>query len=258
MNGGTARVDGRARLGGAAIPWTATAKVAGVDTSGVLVSRGLGRFLAFTLPALLPAGKATPVLSGRLDADLQGGAPSIADPALSHGLRGEGRIHMAGGEIQQSTLFGGARGGNFDRVISMLKVAVPEAGRALQELSRAVTFSQLDSRFRVQDRVLTLEQAKLVGSSAHVDMSGRVDFDQRVDLRAKVTLQGGGGRALGEVLPGGAIPLKISGSLEAPQVDPDVDLKDLAAGGLGGRLLEDVKKSLGGKKLPGGIPNPFK
>ena len=257
MNGGTVRVDGRAGLGAPNIPWSAAAKVAKVDTSGVLTSRGLGRFLAFALPALLPSGKATPVLSGLLDADLQGGAPSIEDPALSDGLRGQGRVHMAGGEIKQSTLFGGGGGGQFGKVIAMLKVAVPEAGRVLQDLSRAVTFSTLDSRFRVGNRVLTLEEAKLVGNSAHIDMKGRVDFEQRVALQTNVVLQGGGGRALAKVLPGGAIPLKISGTLETPQVRPEVDLKKLAAGGLGGRipnLLEDLKK----KKLPGGIPNPFK
>ena len=255
MNKGTARVDGSARLGGAMIPWRATAKLARVDTSTLLVGQGMGRYLAFALPALLPAGKNTPVLSGLLDADLEGSAPSIEDPGLSNGLQGKGRIHMSGGEIKQSTLFGGG-GGQLGKVISVLNVAVPEAGRALQELSRAVTFSSLDSRFRVANKVLLLDEAKLIGQSAHIDMKGRVDFEQRVALETNVAIQGGGGRALAKALPGGVIPLRVRGTLENPQVTPNVDLGKLAAGGLTGKvpgLLDDLKK----KKLPGGIPNPF-
>jgi len=269
LNGGTLLATGRVTPGAEPMPWTSTVKMAGVDTSGVLLSQGAGRYLTFVLPALLPADTDVPVLSGRLDADLKGGAPALQGPALDAGLKGSGRIAMEQGEIKQSTLFGGGDRGNLGKLVSLLQVVAPEAGVVLAELQKAVTFNSLVSEFDVADRVVTVKQTKLTGRRVVVDMNGRVLFDGPIDLKSRVALQGDAGERLSKAIGQDALPLKVGGTLEEPKVEPDVDLASLIPKPGDGKdgLLDKIKKKLPDlgdlpklpkpPKLPK-LPNPFK
>ncbi|MDA1195312.1 MAG: hypothetical protein O2894_09010 [Planctomycetota bacterium] len=238
-----------------AYPWSAQADMAGVDTSGVLTNRGLGRLLSFALPALLPSGGSVAVLSGLLDARVEAASPSVDDPVLMDGLPGTGRLTMAQGQIKDSTLFGSAGGGGLGQVIQGLKIAVPEAGRVLESATKSLTFSSLESEFRFANRVVHVDRTQLTGPTLSVDMKGTVTFDQRTELASGLTLHGSGGEKLGRVLKDGRIPMRVTGTLAAPQVRPDVDMAALLAGAAGG----DVKDLLDGlkKDLPK-IKNPFK
>ena len=264
LNGGKAFAEGRATLGGDLIPWQASTDLSGVDTSGVLTSQGLGRYLRFALPALLPSGATTPVLSGRLDAHVEAGAGDVTTPTARADFQGRGRIAMAQGEIKQSTLFGAAGGSTFGSLLTGLKVAVPEVGRILEEASRAVAFTDLESQFAMQGRKITIEKTLLTGPRVVVEMKGTITGNPdgsryALDLPTRVVLQGGAGKELERYLPGGAIPMKVRGTLSDPQPTPDVDAKDLLAGALpGGKpkdILDDIKKKL--PKVPK-LPNPFK
>lgn len=255
LNRGRVFAQGALTLGRPALPWTAQVDMNDVDTSGVITSKGVGRLLAFALPALLPANANVPVLSGLLTARVEAEAPSIEDPAMLDGLTGRGIVTMKQGEIKNSTLFGGGGGGALGKVIQGLKVAVPEAGRILEGATEALTFSSLESKFRVDKRIVHVERAKLTGSALDVDMRGTVQFDKRVALSSKLILKGSAGSKVEKVLPEGAIPLRVRGTLAAPQVSPDIDMGKLLAGAIGNPadLLDDIKK----KKLPK-IKNPFK
>lgn len=256
LNGGRMFSQAALTLGRDVMPWKGQLDLSDVDTSGVLTSKGVGRLLAFALPALLPAGANVPVLSGKLTARVEAEAPTIEDPAMMDGLTGRGRVSMAQGEIRNSTLFGGVGGGgNLGRVIQGLKVAVPDAGRVLEQATKALTFSSLESKFRVANRVVTVDRALLTGRALDVDMNGTVRFDKRVALNSKLQFKGQDAKNVGKFLPGGAIPLRIGGTLASPQVSPNVDLKDLLAGAIGNPedLLDRLKK----KGLPD-IKNPFK
>ena len=243
-------------LGGAQLPWKGQVDLNDVDTSGIVTSKGVGRLLAFALPALLPAGTNVPVLSGRLTARVEAEAPSFEDPALMDGLTGRGRISMTQGEIKNSTLFGGGGSNSqIGRIIQGLKIAVPDAGRVLEQATKALTFSSLESKFRVANRIVQVDRALLTGRSLDVDMKGTVRFDKRIALDSKLQFKGNDGRNVEKVLPGGAIPLRIAGTLASPQVSPNIDMKKLLSGAIGdpNDLLDRLKK----KKLPK-IKNPFK
>ena len=196
-----------------------------------------------------------PVLSGRLTARVEAEAPSIDDPAMMDGLTGRGRISMAQGQIKNSTLFGGGGGSGMAQMITGLKVAIPEVGRVLEQATKALTFSALESKFRVANRVVNVDRAFLTGRSLDVDMKGTVRFDKRVALDSKLIVKGSDARKLEKVVEGGAIPLRIGGTLAAPQVRPNLDLKKLLGAAIGdpNDLLDQLKK----KKLPK-IKNPFK
>ena len=256
LNGGRVFAQAALTLGREALPWEGHVDMSDVDTAGVITSRGIGRMLAFALPALLPAGANVPVLSGRLTARVEAEAPSMEDPAMLDGLTGRGRVSMAQGEIRNSTLFGGGGdGGNLGRVIQGLKVAVPDAGRVLEEATKALTFSALESKFHIERRIVYVDRALLTGRALDVDMKGTVDFDQRVALDSKLQFKGKDAANVGKFLPGGAVPLRVAGTLASPQVQPNVDMKSLLAGAVGDPkdLLERLKK----QKLPK-IKNPFK
>ncbi|MDJ0523663.1 MAG: AsmA family protein [Planctomycetota bacterium] len=262
MNGGTALITGNARLGGERIPWDSTVTMKDIDTSTLVVSQGLGRYLTFVLPALLPAKLDTPVLSGRLSADLKGGAPALMGEALKAGLRGQGRIEMQQGEIKQSTLFGGGNE-KLGKLVTVLGVVASEAGTVLAELQKAITFSSLVSEFSVANRVVHVKQTTLTGRRVAIDMQGTVQMAGGLDLRSRAKLQGNAGRRLGEALGSDTLPLRVRGTLEKPQVEPDVDLTKLIPVPGKGKddLLDEIRKKL--PKLPKPpklpkLPNPFK
>jgi len=272
VGGGSAQADLVVTMGGATLPWTSDVHLAAVDTSSVVIGEGgLGRYLAFALPALVPADAGVPVLSGRLDADLHGASTAIHGDALADGLTGKGTLQMAQGEVKQSTLFGGGDG-RMGKLVGALRLAVPAAGQVLAELQKAVAFSALVSTFTVAGRVLTVQQTKLTGERVVIDTSGTVGFDETINLKSRVVLQGKAGQALAARLPDGAIPLKIGGTLDEPRVGPDVEMASLLPipGKKHGKgILDKIKKKL--PKLPKlpkfpkipkpklpKLPNPFK
>ncbi len=263
INGGRSRLGATFSLGAPTTPWQGKLDVQGADTSTIVLSSGLGRYLAFAFPALLPAQTNQPVLSGRLVADVQASSTDIASPALTDRLTGRGSVAMRQGEIKQSTLFGG-RSNKLTRVVGMLRTAVPEAGSVLYEISKSVTFVSLDSQFNIANRIVNLERATLRGRRVNVDMKGRVDFDARVALDANTTVLGSAGRELAKVVPNAVIPLRISGTLEDPRVVPNVDIKRIVGGGVVEKLpglIDEIRKK--GPELPKPpklpkLPNPFK
>ena len=276
INGGTAEVSINTTLGQPTIPWTSDVKLVGVDTSTLVVGDGVGGYLAYVLPAILPADAKMPVLSGRLDADLHGASSALQGDAMANDLTGNGTIKMEKGEVKQSTLFGGGKGGGgkLGKLVSALKFVAPEAGTALTELAKAVGFSSLLSEFAVANRVVDVKQTKLTGPRVIIDMTGKVGFNRALDLQSKVTLQGSAGKRLEDTLPGGAIPMTIGGTLDDPQVSPTVDASafvPIPGKGKGKSLLDKIKKKLPKiptpklpklpklpkPKLPK-LPNPFK
>ncbi len=260
LNGGSALVTGEATLGAARIPWKSSVKLAGVDTSGLLVSQGLGRYLTFVLPALLPAKASAAVLSGRLDADLQGSSTALRGEPMKAALRGTGRIAMEQGQIKQSTLFGGGGDSQLGKLIAVLRGVAPEVGIVLSELQKAINFNSLVSEFDVANQVVTVKQTKLTGQRVVIDMQGRVLFAGPIDLTSRATLQGNTGKRLAKVIGQDALPLRVRGTLEEPQVQPDVDLTKLLLPGGKGKddLLDKIRKKLPKPpKLPK-LPNPFK
>ncbi len=276
INGGTAEIDIHTTLGQPAIAWTSDVKLAGVDTSTLVVGDGVGGYLAYVLPAILPADAKMPVLSGRLDADLHGASSALQGDAMANDLTGSGTIKMEQGEVKQSTLFGGGKGGDskLGKLVTALKFVAPEASLVLTELAKAVGFSTLLSEFTVANRVVDVKQTKLTGPRVIIDMTGKVGFNRALDLRSKVALQGSAGKRLEDKLPGGAIPMTIAGTLDDPKVSPTVDpsaFVPIPGKGNGKSLLDKIKKKL--PKLPTPklpklpklpkpklpkLPNPFK
>lgn len=253
LNGGTAAVRLGLRPSGAALPWTLTTTLRAVDLSTLVLDHGAGRYLGYVLPTLVPMDKSTPVLSGRLEADLSLAAGDVADPALLDTVAGTGKVSLTQGTLGESTLFGAIAGGQgLGDVGAALGKVAPEVGRTLASFQRAVTFQSLLSRFRVGQRRLTLEETRLTGEALRLDMTGTVTFEQQADLAARLWLGSAAGSALKPVVPDQTIPLRIRGRLDKPQVLPDLKASDLLKGAVGDLLPKPADL------LPGSGQDPTK
>lgn len=246
LNGGSAVIALGVSPKGERFPWTLTTQLKGVDTSTWITSGAGFRRLAYVLPTLVPTGSKVPVLSGKLDAQVDLAAADLLGPDLSPTLAGRGTLALTQGTLTQSTLFGsmGAGGGGMGEVGKALTQVAPEVGKLLASLVRAAAFQEITSRFEVGQERVDVKEAKMVAKEHRVEMSGSVSFAQQADLAVRLWLGSKAGEELQRVLPDQTIPLRVRGALDKPQVTPDLKAGDLLKGALPKPtdLLEDLKK----------------
>lgn len=233
VNGGPTSASLTLMPAGKALAWTLKALMKDVDLSTLLVDHGAGKYLGYVLPTLVPVDQSTPVLSGKLEADLDLKAADFAPETLKPTLAGRGRVSLTQGTLGQSTLFGAIGGGQgLGDVGKALQQVVPEVGRELGNLQRSLAFQSVLSRFSIANQVVTVEETKLSAQSVRIDMTGTVTFEQQANLALRLWMGGMGGEALKRVLPDQTIPLKVRGKLDKPQVLPDLKASDLLKGAL--------------------------
>ncbi|MGE0192100.1 MAG: AsmA-like C-terminal region-containing protein [Planctomycetota bacterium] len=238
-NGGTLAARVGVDLGREDKPWTFEADLAGVDTSPLVTNRGAGRYLAYAVPALLPADAATPALSGRLDAQVRLEADALDAPKRDDTLRGTASVRLVEGEIRNSTLFRGEKMGS---ALQAIAVAVPDAGKALQGVARALLFTSVDSRLAIGARRVEVQQLDLMGRHAKIHGRGQVGFDERLAMDVDLVLEG---KLLARVAKEGSLPLQVRGTLGQPQVLPRIDVASLVGGSLGKEAVDRLKDLLG-------------
>jgi uncharacterized protein involved in outer membrane biogenesis len=241
VNGGTANATGSCDLQKDGNPWDGKAEVRQVDTSSLVVGKGAGRYLPMLLPAIVPANATTPVLSGRLDADLSLSAYTPGRVAFLDALKGSGRLDMRQGTVKDSTLFAGLAGGGGSPGLAKLLSLVPGLGEEIQGLSRSLLFTEMASRFDVGGRAIRLLEVRLVSEAVTLAFDGRVGFDGTMDLSVPVRLQGKAGKATGRFLKDGVVRVRVTGTVEKPRVLPDLRASDLAGG-----AVEDLLEKAGG------------
>jgi hypothetical protein len=241
VNRGTLRIDGSVELGKDKSPWKAKADLEDVDTSPLVLGKGAGRFLPMILPTILPAGGATPAMSGLMTATLDLASSSITETDLTTMLRGPGSVALSKGTVSNSTLFTALGGGKASKEVSTLVGLVPVVGKAFRDLGRALVFTDLSSRFELANRQIRLLEVKLRSHSISVDFDGVVGFDGRMSLRIPVRLEGDVGKAVKPYVADRTVPMKVSGKVSSPSVEPDLDLKHLAGKGVLDRLKDALK-----------------
>jgi hypothetical protein len=238
-NGGTVAARLGVDLASSEKPWTFEADLAGIDTSPLVTNRGAGRYLAFAVPALLPADAATPALSGRLDAQVRVRAAALDAPRRDDTLQGTATVRLTEGEIRNSTLFRGEKMGS---ALQAIAVAVPDAGRALKGVAQALLFTSVESRLAIGSRRVDVQLLNLAGRNARINGRGQVGFDERVAMDVDLTLEG---KLLARVAKEGALPLQVRGTLGQPQVVPRIDLAGLVGGGVAKDAVDRVRDLLG-------------
>jgi hypothetical protein len=246
LNGGQAVLALGVSPKGERLPWTLTTQLKGVDTSTWITSGSGLRRLAYVLPTLVPTGSKVPVLSGKLDAQVELAAADLAGPDLGPTLAGRGTVTLAQGTLTQSTLFGTLGSGGLGEVGKVLAQVAPEVGKTLASLIRAAAFQEVHSRFEVGHERVDVKEARLVAKEHRIDMAGHVTFAQQADLGVRLWLGSKAGEELGRVLPDASIPMRVRGPLDKPQVTPDLKAADLLKGALPtpGDVLKDPKKAL--------------
>jgi hypothetical protein len=266
LNQGTAAIGLAATPAGDALGWRLVAGLKGVDLSTVLLDHGAGKYLGYVLPTIVPTDKSTPVLSGRLDADVDLAATDVSGDALRKTLAGRGNLALTQGTLAESTLFAAIGGGNgLGEVGKTLRQVAPEVGQALAGFQRAVTFESLMSRFEVGGERIDVKEARLAGHAVRIDMAGIVDFEQRIDLATLLWIGSKAGERLKTVVPDQTLPLRVKNTLQDPRIIPDVKMGNLLKGALerllqqGGEGLGDVGKRLEeeAKKLKERLPGLF-
>jgi hypothetical protein len=243
VNGGTFDLQASCDLGKGKSPWTAKAKVVGLDTSPMVTGKGASRYLPLLLPAIVPAGSTSPVLSGKLDADLDLRSEALRETGLSDTLSGPGSLRMTQGSVSDSTLFSALSGQSGGGALGTLAKMVPSLGGSLSQLGKSLMFSELSSTFRLGGRKITLDPVVLVSPSFTLKFGGIVGFDGTMDLSIPLVLTGDVGAQVGKFLPDRTIPLRVRGKTGAISVTPDLKLDAIGKG-----LLEGAGKGL----LPGG------
>jgi hypothetical protein len=236
LNGGKIDATGTLSLGMGVVPWTARAEIRGLDTAPMVTAAGPSRYLPMLLPALVPGARPTPVLSGRMDADLNLRSNSIHQPENTDSLTGTGSVRMGQGSVADSTIFRSLGAGDG---LSKLAALAPGLGEAVAELGKSLLFSELSSRFEVGGRRIHLLEVRMTSPRALVKFDGYVGFDGIVDLDVPLVLGGDIGAAIERWVPSRTIPLKVSGLASEPRVRPNVKLEDVGEG-----LLDEIKKRL--------------
>ncbi len=245
VNDGDLSLTFDVRPGPQRLPWTLDLRAKGIDTSSVLLDHGTGRYLAHLFPTLLPADAKTRALSGRLDATVHLEAADIGGEPMAASLTGQGEVSMDDGTIGQSTLFRvTGSGGGLGRAGDLLAKAIPEIGRELDNLSRALTFTRVESRFRIARKIVWIEHGLLDGEKTRLAFKGTADFEERVNLQVLLMIKGKAAERLNKLLSSPALPLTVKGRLDDPRVTPGVDIEKVAKGALE-------------RLLPGGGDNPL-
>lgn len=249
-NGGSATARLTLTPQGEALAWTLASTLKGVDMSTIVTTGPVSRKLAYVLPTLLPMNSATPVLSGKLDATVDLRASDLGGDALLTTLAGTGNLALTQGTLGQSSLFAalgtGGGGGGLGEVGKVLAQVAPEVGKELANLTRAVAYQEITSRFTVAQQRVEVLETKMTAQAHRLDLKGVVTFDQRVDLTARLWLGSKAGEELKRVLPDQTLPLRIRNTLAQPQVVPDLKTSDLMQAALPtpAEILKDPKKAL--------------
>jgi hypothetical protein len=207
----------------------------------------------------VPADKTTPVLSGRLDTDVELAASDLGGDPMMKSLAGKGTVALTQGTLGESTFFTAIGGGSgLGDVGKTLQTLAPAVGQELAGLQRSLSFQSLTSRFEIAKERIDVKESRLTGTSTRIDMTGVVHFDQRVDLATRLWIGSRGGEQLKKVIPDQTLPLRVTGTLEKPKIVHDVKVGDLLKGGLTqlpgnigegatdlGKKLEEEAKRLG-------------
>lgn len=152
------------------------------------------------------------------------------------GLRGEGRVHLPGGEVPSSPYLA---------LIESLLGGVPIAGERWEPAD--VDFEIAESTIRLLPFTIALERAKLDIEGA-IDLEGPLDLDVRVGApRAMVRVKEIPSELL-DVLTDErghvSIPLVMQGTIENPRLRPDWNELAQIARRNPGRVLESLEKGL--------------
>ena len=89
-----------------------------------------------------------------------------------------------------------------------------------------------------------VQLVRLAGDQVVIDFKGTVGFNEAVNLDVDLTFAGTAGKRLKKVLSTETIPLKVTGTMDEPRVQPGIDASKLAAGALDGLLPGDGKNPL--------------
>ena len=240
--GGSARLDGSCTAIDTPAPECAThVTVQGARLAGVLA--GLG-------------SDAARRLDGRLTADLQVAVRGRDADALRRSLRGGGTVRIDDGVIHDLNLA--------QRVLGALPGVsglMSSGGRVAQLLGSGDTrFSQLTATLRVADQRLASDDVRLTATDFDVEAAGSTGFAG--DLSARGTFRGaaplvddlvGGVPLLGRLAAGSkgliVIPFTVSGTIDAPRVEPDLKA---VAGGIGQDAAAGLDALLGSANSAGG------
>lgn len=208
-----------------------------VDIKSTLNKLDIGPFLK--------AMQITDRLEGKGQADVALKSAGLTPDEMIAGLNGVIKLEMNDGAIT---------GVNLQKTVQDIASAYQSIkGKELglkAEVGDKTAFSNFKSTVNVQNGVLMTNDINLMAPGMRVKGGGTVDLNtEQLDLTLNLSLvasaEGQGGDAL-ENLRGETIPIKIKGSLDAPNIYPD--LSDILQRQIERELS---KKYLGGKKLSG-------
>ena len=208
-----------------------------VDIKSTLSKLNIGPFLK--------AMQITDRLEGVGQADVALKSAGLTPDEMIAGLNGVIKLEMDDGAIT---------GVNLQKTVQDIASAYQSIkGKDLglkAEVGDKTAFSNFKSTINVKNGVLTTNDVNLMAPGMRVEGGGTVDLnteqlDLTLNLSVVASAEGQGGDAL-ESLRGETIPIKITGSFDAPSILPDLS-------GILQRELERQlsKKYLGGKKLSG-------
>lgn len=134
---------------------------------------------------------------------------------LLNSLSGRGTITMEDGRIAAVDIFNSV----LTQAQKMLSGEVAAAGET--------TFVRFFSRWQVGNRRLQMSDIALDGGPSAVSGEGFVTFDQALNFDLRTTITGPvalslGGKPNSQGVPAAQIPVKLSGTLQAPKVRPDI------------------------------------
>lgn len=195
-------------------------------------------------------------LDGRLTADLRVSASGLHAEAVRRSLRGGGTVRVEDGVFRQLNLA--------QRVLGALPGVgglMSSGGRVAQLLGSGDTrFSQLTATLRVADQRLASDDLRLTATDFDVEAAGSTGFAG--DLSARGTFRGaaplvddlvGGVPLLGRLAASSkgliVIPFTVSGTIDAPRVEPDLKA---VAGGIGQDAAAGLDALLGSANSAGG------
>jgi hypothetical protein len=135
--------------------------------------------------------------------------------ALLNSLSGHGTITVENGRIKALDIFNSV----MTQAQKMMSAEAPASGET--------AFVRLSSRWQIGDRRLQLSEILLDNGPSALSGEGSVTFDRALNFDLRTNLTGPvaaklGGRPNAEGVLVAQIPVKVSGTLDAPKVRPDI------------------------------------
>ncbi len=163
--------------------------------------------------------------------ELSFSASDKIDPLTN--ITGQGNFNLYQGEFKYINLIA--------PIIEHLKVA-PDASKT----SQGDNFDKISSNFSIHDQKIYLSNLSLTNRLFSATGQGSIGFNNMMDM--SMFIQGVDKflpTKVGQVLPGGTVPLKITGRTDKPQIRPDL------VGAMGQVATQAVNEALGkaGKAL---------